>query len=142
MSYKRVQIVLLALLIVLSAFIAPLQVAAQGSLQQQPLELPRNPEMEREAKHNLDVARFYMKKKAYKAVTDRLLEISYVYPQFSHLDEVLSILAEAFLKLDDTKEAAKHYKRIVDEFPESEFAKIAKKKLSELPPVEESESKK
>ena len=140
MSYRKLQSGILTMFLVLSMFAAPGWAAAQGSLQQQPLEMPRNPEMEREAKHNLDVAKFYMKKKAYKPVTDRLLEILYVYPQFSRYDEVLSMLGEAFLKLDDKAEAAKHYKELVDKFPESPFAKEAKKRLAELPPEKGTES--
>src|SRR5689334_2990961 len=116
MSYRQLQSAFLAIFLVLSIFVVPGRAAAQGSLQQQQLELPRNPEMEREAKHNLDVAKYYMKRKAYKAVTDRLLEIFYVYPQFSRYDEVLSMLGDAFLKLDDKAEAAKHYQELVDKF--------------------------
>ncbi|MEW6736050.1 MAG: outer membrane protein assembly factor BamD [Acidobacteriota bacterium] len=136
MLYLHKKAIVLLLLLIAIIFAAPVSTAAQGSLQQQPpLDLPRNAELEQEAKHNLDVARFYLKRKAYKAVTDRLLEISYVYPQFSRFDEVLSLLGETFLKMDDKKEAAKHYQRLVNDFPESQYAKEAKKKLADLPSV-------
>jgi hypothetical protein len=140
MSYLKPQNGLFVLLFILmfTIFAAPEEARAQGSLQQSPLELPRNPELEREAKHNLEVARFYMKKKAYKAVTDRLLEVSYVYPQFSKFDEVLFLLGDAFLKQNNKAEAARHLKQLVDDFPESQFAKEAKKLLPDLPAVADS----
>jgi hypothetical protein len=109
---------------------------AQGGLQQQPLQTPRDPSLEKEAKHNLDVAKFYLKKKAYKAVTDRLLEITYVYPQFSRIDEVYLILGDSFIKLDKKDEAAKFYKRLLDEYPDSQYSKEAQKQLESLPAVD------
>ncbi len=127
--------IMLILLIITFIGVTATSVMAQGTLQQQPLNSPRNPELELEAKHNLEVARFYMKRKAYKGVTDRLLEVSYTYPQFSRFDEVLSLLAEAFLKQDKKEQAAKFYQQLVDEFPESEFSKEAKKQLPNLPKV-------
>lgn len=134
MSYCKMALSLAFSLVALLIMLAAPQVAwAQGGLQQQPLQMPRDPALEKDAKHNLEVAKFYMKKKAYKGVTDRLLEIVYTYPSYSRFDEVLSLLGEAFLRLDKKDEAAKFYKRLVDDFPESEFAKVAKQRLSELP---------
>ncbi|MBL8149563.1 MAG: outer membrane protein assembly factor BamD [Blastocatellia bacterium] len=112
----------------------------QGALQQQPVKITRDPGLELDAKHNLDVAKFYFKRKAYKGVADRLNEILYVYPEFSKADEVLSLLAEAYLKLDNKNDAAKTFKRIVDEYPDSLFVEEARKKLSTLPPPTDSPS--
>jgi outer membrane protein assembly factor BamD (BamD/ComL family) len=131
MLYRNLFIfLLLSTLVIISGL--PSNTLAQGGLQQQQLDLPRDPALEKEAKHNLDVAKFYLKRKAYKAVTDRLLEIIYTYPKFSRLDEVLFILADSFLKLDDKNEAAKFYQQLVQDFPDSEYSKDAKKKLEEL----------
>ncbi|KAF0249651.1 MAG: hypothetical protein FD167_945 [bacterium] len=110
----------------------PNTVIAQGGLQQQQLDLPRDPALEKEAKHNLEVAKFYLKQKAYKAVNDRLLEIIYTYPRFSRLDEVLFMVADSFIKLDNPDEAAKFYQQLVNDFPESKFTKESKKKLESL----------
>lgn len=136
MFYRKSAILLLVLSFTFLAT-TPFISLAQGGLQQQQLDLPRDPALEKEAKHNLDVAKFYLKRKAYKAVSDRLLEIFYTYPKFSHLDEVLSLLADCYIKLDDKTEGAKFYQQIVRDFPDSEYAKDAKKKLESLPPVNE-----
>lgn len=105
---------------------------AQGTLQQQPLKMPKNPELEREAKHNLEVARHYVKKKAYKGATDRLYEIVYTYPEYSKFDEVLWLLANSLRKMDSKSEAIKYYKKLIEEFPESQYTKQSKKLLEEL----------
>lgn len=131
MFYRKLNIFLLILTLTYTATL-PNNVIAQGGLQQQQLDLPRDPALEKEAKHNLEVAKFYLKRKAYKAVTDRLLEIIYTYPKFSRLDEVLFMLADSFIKLDNPDEAAKFYEQLVKEFPESPFAKESKKKLDSL----------
>lgn len=124
---------LVTLLLIFSIFMGiSSPTLAQGGLQQEQLDTPRDPALEKEAKHNLEVAKFYLKRKAYKAVSDRLLEIVYTYPKFSRLDEVLFILADTLLKQDNSNEAAKFYKQLVDDFPDSEFAKDSKKKLESL----------
>ncbi len=105
---------------------------AQGTLQQQPLKMPRNPELEREAKHNLEVARYYVKKKAYKGATDRLYEIVYTYPEYSKIDEVLWLLANSLQNMDNKSEAIKYYKKLIEEFPESQYTKQSKKLLEKL----------
>lgn len=125
----------LSLLFLLICWLVPQSAFAQGGLQQSQIDVQRDPQAEQDAKHNLEVSRFYMKRKAYKGVTDRLLEVIYVYPQFSRMDEVLALLGEAFLKQDNKTEAAKFYKRLVDDFPESRFVKDAKQKLASLPAV-------
>ena len=131
MFYRNLAIFLLIFTFI-SIITLPNPVAAQGGLQQQQLDLPRDPALEKEAKHNLEVAKFYLKRKAYKAVNDRLLEIIYTYPMFSRLDEVLFMTADSFIKLDNPNEATKFYQQLVKDFPESEFAKESKKKLESL----------
>lgn len=131
MFYRSLSVFLLIFSLV-SILTTPSPIMAQGGLQQQQLDLPRDPALEKEAKHNLEVAKFYLKRKAYKAVSDRLLEIVYTYPKFSRLDEVLFILADSFIKLDNTDEATKFYQQLVKDFPDSEFSKESKKKLETL----------
>jgi TolA-binding protein len=105
---------------------------AQGGLQQAPLQPVRDPQAEKDANHNLEVAKFYLKRKAYRAVSDRLLEITYVYDQFSRIDEVYFLLGEAFAKQNNKDESTKFYKKLVTNFPESLFTKEVKKKFPEL----------
>jgi len=118
----------------LFALLAPAHamLSAQGP-QRGPIEAPRDPELEKFAKHNLRVARYYYKdKKAYKAARDRLLEIIDTHPQFSQMDAVLFLLGEVYLKLNEPKDAAKYFKRIVEEFSTGEYGDEARKRLQEL----------
>lgn len=131
MFYSKLNILLLVLTLICIVTL-PSNTMAQGGLQQQQLDLPRDPALEKEAKHNLEVARFYLKRKAYKAVNDRLLEIVYTYPNFSRLDEVLFMLADSFIKLDNNDEAVKFYQQLVKDYPDSPFAKESKKKLEAI----------
>ena len=136
MKYSKWIVILICLAICLG--VAPKITWAQGGVQQQPLELPPDPQLENEAKHNLEVAKFSLRRKAYKGATDRLLEIIFVYPKFSRFDEVLDLLADSYLKDDNKTEAAKYYTRLVKEFPDSRYAKDAKKHLVNLPVPEAS----
>jgi outer membrane protein assembly factor BamD (BamD/ComL family) len=98
-----------------------------------PIETPRDPVLEVAAKHNLEVARYYLtKRKAYEGARDRLQEIVDTHPAFSRMDEVLYLLGEANLKLNKPEIAAEHYDKLVSEYPESEFVKKAREKLEKL----------
>jgi outer membrane protein assembly factor BamD (BamD/ComL family) len=97
------------------------------------IEPPRDPVKEIAAKHNLDVARWYLtKRKAYEGARDRLQEIIDTYPDFSHMDEVLLLMGEAHLKLGKTEKAVDYYNALLKAYPESEFAKKARARLDEL----------
>lgn len=115
-----------------------------------------NIELEKESKHNLEVARHYFKlKKAYLAAHDRSEEIMAGHPEFSRLDEVLYIAGMSSIYLAEGKgkqrapqsppERAEEYSpeilrrnarayltRIVKEYPESDFRKEAEEALSRL----------
>jgi len=96
----------------------------------------RDPDVEKESLHNLDVARQYFKlKKAYKASLDRCEEIIAGNPGFSKIDEVLFIAGESNLRLaeekgkqkvktepDKLREAARDYlSQLVNDYPQSKF---------------------
>jgi TolA-binding protein len=106
------------------------------------LEPPRDPIMETNAKHNLQVARWYLtKRKAYEGARDRLQEILDTYPEFSRIDEVLYLLGEANLKLGKTEPAVEFYSRLVEKYPGSEFVKKARERLEEMKAAGKSEAK-
>ena len=106
-------------------------VMAQGP--SKPMTPPRDSTMEVAAKHNLDVARWYLvKRKAYEGARDRLQEIIDTYPEFSRIDEVMFLLAEAHLKLKKSDKADEYYSKLLKEYPESEFAKKARERLDEM----------
>jgi outer membrane protein assembly factor BamD (BamD/ComL family) len=67
--------------------------------------IARDPMMEADAKHNLDVARqaFTPLKKAYKQVILRFEETYAAYPEFSKIDEFLYIAGMSSYYLSDNK---------------------------------------
>lgn len=98
-----------------------------------PIEPPRDAAMEIAAKHNLEVARWYLtKRKAYEGARDRLQEIIDTYPDFSRMDEVVFLMGEAHLKLAKNDKAVEYYTRLLKSYPDSEFAKKARARLDEL----------
>lgn len=104
---------------------------AQGP--SKPMLPARDSAMEVAARHNLDVARWYLvKRKAYEGARDRLQEIIDTYPDFSRIDEVVFLMGEAQLKLKKDAKAAEYYNKLLKEYPESEFAKRAQARLDEL----------
>ena len=104
---------------------------AQGP--SKPMAPPRDSAMEVAAKHNLDVARWYLiKRKAYDGARDRLQEIMDTYPEFSRIDEVVFLMGEAQLKLKKDDKAVEYYNKLLKEYPESEFARKARARLDEM----------
>lgn len=121
-------------------------------------QVQRDPVMEADAKHNLDVARQYFKlKKAYKAVLLRLEETMAAYPEFSKMDEVLYLsgLSSYYLSegkgkqkidmktlSDDEKkkyapeklreDAVAYLSMLVENHPKSEFKASAEKTIKEI----------
>lgn len=120
--------------------------------------IERDPLMETDAKHNLDVANQYFKlKKAYKAVITRFEETYAAYPQFSKIDEFLYIAGMSSLYLSEGKgkqkidlktekepekyapgklkeDAVRYLTEIVDLHPDSKFVPDAKKTIAVLKP--------
>lgn len=119
--------------------------------------LDRDPLMEADAKHNLDVAKQYFSpiKKAYKSVLDRFEETHDTYPEFSQIDEFLYIagLSSWYLadgkgkqKIDPKTEknpekytperlrsnAVAYLTEIVDKHPDSKFKDDAQKALKQI----------
>jgi outer membrane protein assembly factor BamD (BamD/ComL family) len=116
----------------LAVALASSSVAAQGPARGR-VEPLRDEALEAQARHNLDVARYYLtRRKAYEGARSRLQEILDTYPEFSRADEVLFLMGEAYLKLDKKDEAAEHFGKMIEKFPASEFVKKAQARLDEL----------
>lgn len=82
------------------------------------------------AKHDLLVAKFYFERReAWKATESRCLDIVNKYPKFTDMDVALWFLARAQEEEENTEDAAKHYARIVREFPRSKYRDAAAEKL-------------
>lgn len=131
---------------------------APASFAQKPVEPPiqRDPVLEGDAKHNLDVAKQYFKlKKAYKAVIERLEETIAAYPEFSKMDEVLYYagMSSYYLsqgkgkqkveaKTDEEKkkydpeklrdDAIAYFSMLIEQHPQSDFRNDAEKALKEI----------
>jgi hypothetical protein len=78
------------------------------------------------AEHNLTIAKYYLKLSEEKrsglmGAYHRLKRITEQYPQYSKMDEVLFLLIKANLYRNETEEAKKYYRRILDEFPFSRY---------------------
>lgn len=119
--------------------------------------IERDPIMEADAKHNLDVARqaFTPLKQAYKQVLLRFEETYAAYPEFSQIDEFLYLAGMASYYLSENKgkqkvnlksekerekyapeklreDAAAYFSTVVEKYPDSKFADDARKALATL----------
>jgi outer membrane protein assembly factor BamD (BamD/ComL family) len=125
----------------LAVALASSSVSAQGPARGR-IEPLRDEALEAQARHNLDVARYYLtKRKAYEGARSRLQEILDIYPEFSRADEVLFLMGEAYLKLDKKDEAAEYFGKMIEKFPASEFIKKAQSRLDELKGVAKARDK-
>ena len=149
------RIKLLALLICVFAFTVP--AFAQGGVKggQDPSTL-RDPDLERDSHHNLEVAKNYFKlKKAYVASLKRCEEIIAGNPNFAKIDEVLLMAGQSSLWLSQNKGKQRpeqyvsfdggekktltpaqfremgvdYLNKLIKDYPESPFAKDAREEL-------------
>jgi Outer membrane lipoprotein len=120
----------------------------------------RDPDLEKDSYHNLEVAKNYFKlKKAYVAALKRCEEIIAGNPNFAKIDEVLLMAGQSSLWLADKKgkqspdlyvsfdggekrtltsqqfrEMGRDYlKKLVADYPNSQYAKQAQEELRALP---------
>jgi len=121
--------------------------------------IDRDPQLEADAKHNLDVARQYFSplKKAYKSVIYRFEETFAAYPEFSKMDEFLYLAGMSSHYLSEGKgkqkidlkserdkqfapaklkeDAIAYLTTVVEKYPDSKFVADAKKTLAILQPA-------
>ena len=81
--------------------------------------------------HEMDVAKTYWKRQAYKSVELRLKEAE-KYKGFTYRDEVLYMLGVALIEQELPEEATPYFTELVREIPNSEFTPEAKKFLEKL----------
>ena len=119
--------------------------------------IERDPVLEADAKHNLDVARqaFLPLKKAYKQVLLRFDETYAAYPDFSQMDEFLYMAGMSSYYLSENKgkqkvdtksekemkrfapdklreDAVAYLSMVLDKYPQSKFRPDAEKTLAEI----------
>lgn len=125
---------------------APVVAQAQGGVKQGP-DVVRDPDMEKDSLHNLEVARQYFTlRKAYKASLARCEEIIAGNPTFSRIDEVLLIAGQSSLRLSENKgkqsvktatdklreDARGYLSMLVNNYPDSRFKDEAAAALKPL----------
>jgi len=87
---------------------------------------------DRLAKHEQIVARFYMKRGDYNAAIQRLNYLVDTSPSFRERDAVFYDLGTSLAGMGRKAEARLYYERVISEFPKSEYADKAKKRLAEI----------
>lgn len=140
-----------------AAFAAAPAAAQRGTVAKGPdPAVIKDNEIEKDAKHNLEVARHYFKmKKAYFASFKRAEELIEGYPEFTRLDEALYIAGMSSLFLSEGKgkqklpamppesaemytpdklrgEAQAYLSRLLNGYPESKFRKEAEEALARI----------
>jgi outer membrane protein assembly factor BamD len=88
--------------------------------------------LDRLAKHEHLVAKFYMNRGNFDAAIIRLNGIVDTYPAYAERDATFFDLATSLESLGRKGEARLYFERVVAEFPESEFAQRAKERLRDI----------
>lgn len=83
------------------------------------------------ARHEHLVAKYYIKRKSFDAAVRRLNGLVELYPNYASRDSVFFDLGTALERLGRKGEARLYYERVVSEFPQSDFAGKARKRLDE-----------
>lgn len=151
---KRLRFIPLVVLVLGIGFIS---VSAQRNIDP---AIDRDPILEQDAKHNLDVAwqAFKPLKKAYKQVLMRFEETFAAYPEFSKMDEFLYLAGMSSYYLSENKgrqkidlrtekdkekyapeklreDAIAYLSMLVEKYPESKYRDEAQKTLGLLKPA-------
>ena len=155
---RKVNLILVCLV---TLFVAAPAVRPQGKVKQGS-DVVRDPDLEKDSQHNLEVARFYFSRlrKAYVSALQRSEEIIAGNPAFSRIDEALFIAGESNLLLADGKgkqkpslykrtatpdefraEARAYLTQLVDNYPDSKFRTEALEDLKLLGGAKPKESK-
>lgn len=88
--------------------------------------------LDRLARHDHIIARYYIKRRSYNAALQRLNGIVEIYPNYVERDGVFFDLGSALSGLGRTAEARLYFERVLAEYPKSTFAVKAKQKLGTL----------
>ena len=88
--------------------------------------------IDRLAKHEHVIARFYMKRKSWVSSVQRLNSLVDTYPNYSDRAGVFYDLGTSLSALGRKGEARLYFERVVSEFPKSSYADKAKQKLGSM----------
>lgn len=94
-------------------------------------EAKRQEALDRLAKHEHLVAKFYMKRGSFNAALARLNYLIDTYPQYNERAAAFYDLGTSLSAVGRKGEARLYFERIVSEFPQSDYAERARKRLGE-----------
>jgi outer membrane protein assembly factor BamD len=86
------------------------------------------------AEHDFAVGFFYMRKGAPGAALTRFTELEQRYPEYGGRDKLYFYSARVLEKLGRREEAGRYYTRLLEEFPDSEWARKVHGSRSEKAP--------
>jgi outer membrane protein assembly factor BamD len=87
------------------------------------------------ADHEFGVGYFYIRKGAPAAALGRFTAIEQRFPEYAAKDKLFYYEAEALRRLGRGEEASRYYSRVIEEYPASEYAKMARGKASKIRPA-------
>jgi outer membrane protein assembly factor BamD len=87
------------------------------------------------ADHEFAVGYFYIRKGAPAAALGRFTAIEQRFPDYAGKDKLFYYEAEALRRLGRGEEASRYYSRVIEEFPTSQFAKLARGRASKIRPA-------
>jgi len=86
------------------------------------------------ADHEFGVGYFYIRKGAPAAALGRFTAIEQRFPEYAGRDRLFYYEAEALRRLGRGEEASRYYSRVIEEFPSSQYAKMARGRTAKLRP--------
>ena len=95
-------------------------------------EARRQEVLDRLARHEHVIARFYMKRGSWNAASQRLNYLIDQYPNFPQRDAVFFDLGQTLARLGRNGEARLYFERVITEFPQSEYAEAARRRLTDI----------
>jgi outer membrane protein assembly factor BamD len=87
-----------------------------------------------QADHEFGVGYFYIRKGATAAALGRFTGIEQKFPDYARRDRLFYYEAEALRKLGRQEEASRYYSRVIEEFPSSQYAKMARGRTGKTKP--------
>lgn len=81
------------------------------------------------AEHDFGVGYFYLRKGSTAAALSRFVQVEERFPDYGNKDKLFYYQAKALDQLGRNGEAVTYYNKVLEEFPQSEFAKQARKEI-------------
>ncbi len=108
-----------------------------------PVAPPRDPELEKQSNHNLEVAKYYFYRRKLdkndkegwerlnKAIESRLQEIIDTNRYFAHMDDVFFMLGELYKRMGDLDKAVENWTKAAKETSDEKIKSETQKRLDE-----------